>query len=178
MSDQEISTFSKDRFKTIVVKAVKSYDLNCLNQNATRNENSKCRNLIKAELIQENYLIDKRFSKSECELLFALRTYMVPGIKSNFSSQYVNNLSCELCFNHDDSQENLLTCATLRKNVKIPDSIEYEDIFRSVEKQLAVVKVFKQLLREREILQSDHFQMENSHQVVSPSAPVKMAVSQ
>ena len=95
----------------------------------------------------------------------------MPGIKTNFSTQYVNNLTC-------DSQENLLTCAALTKNVNIPDNVQYEDLFRSVEKQLAIIKVFKQLLREREILQSDHSALKNSHQVVSPSAPVNMAVLQ
>ena len=178
LSDEEIQTFSKDRFKTLVTKAVRNFALNILNQNASKNENSKSRNLIKVEFTREKYLEDKRFSKSESELLFALRTQMVPGIKSNFSSQYVNNLTCELCSAHPDSQENLLTCAALTKNVNIPDNVQYEDLFRSVEKQLAIVKVFKQLLREREILQSDHSELKNSHQVVSPSAPVNMAVLQ
>ena len=50
---------------------------------------------------------------------------MVPVIKTNFSSQYVNNLTCDLCTTTTDSQENLLTCAALSKNVKIPDSIVY-----------------------------------------------------
>ena len=136
------------------------------------NENSKCRKLIKEELVKEKYLSDKRFTKSECELLFALRTRMIPGIKTNFSSQFENNLVCELCSAHPDSQELLLSCGTLRKHVQIPNNIEYEDIFRDVEKQLVIVKVFKQLLRAREILQSDHSQMKNPHQVVGPGAPV------
>ena len=173
ISDEEMSTMSKDGFKELLVKAVRSLALNCLNITATRNENSKCRNLIKTELVKENYLVDRRFSRSESELLFALRTRMVKGIKTNFSSQYANNLTCELCSAHPDSQELLLSCATLRKNINIPDNIEYEDLFRSVDKQLAIVKVYKQLLREREILQSDRSQMKNSHQVVSPGAPAK-----
>ena len=173
ISDEEISTMSKDGFKTLVVKAVRNFALTCLNQNATRNENSKCRNLTKTELVKENYLVDRRFSRSDCELLFALRTRMVAGVKTNFSSQYATNLTCDLCSAHPDSQENLLSCATLRKNINIPDNIEYKDLFRSVEKQLAIVKVYKQLLREREILQSDRCQMKNSHKVVSPGAPTK-----
>ena len=123
--------------------------------------------------MKENYLDRQKFSKSECELLFALRTRMIPGIKANFSSQYENNLACELCSAHPDSQESLLSCDILRKHIQVPDNIEYEDLFRSVEKQLAIVKVYKQLLREREILQSDRSQMKNSHQVVSPGAPAK-----
>ena len=167
LSDKEISNMSKDTFKTFVLKAVRHYALNCLSQKAIMNENSKCRKLIKEELVKEKYLSDKRFTKSECELLFALRTRMIPGIKTNFSSQFENNLVCELCSAHPDSQELLLSCGTLRKHVQIPNNIEYEDIYRDVEKQLVIVKVFKQLLRAREILQ-----MKNPHQVVGPGAPV------
>ena len=102
VSDEQISAMSKTSFKTLVVKAVRTYALNCLNENATRSENSKCRKLIKTELIKENYLLDKKFSKSECELLFALRTRTIPGIKANFSSQYENNLVRDLCSAHPD----------------------------------------------------------------------------
>ena len=146
---------SKDKFKTIVVKAVRKFALDCLNQTASKNENSKCRKLVKADLVIENYLTDRRFSKSECELLFGLRTKMISGIKSNFSSQYENNLACELCSDHLDSQENLLSCSMLTKYVDIPENVEYEDLYKSVEKQLRIVKVFKQLLRVREILACD-----------------------
>ena len=73
---------------------------------------------------------------------------MVPGVKINFSSQYGKSLTCELCSGDSeqqiqDSQERLLSCATLIKHLKIPSDIEYEDIFRSVEKQLKIVKVLK-----------------------------------
>ena len=188
ISDQQISEISKDKFKTIVVKAVKRFALDCLNQTATKKETSKCRKLIKKELVMENYLVDKSFTKSECELLFALRTRMVQGIKTNFSSQYENNMKCHLCSGYSDtdypdSQEHLLSCVTLSKHVQVPNNIEYEDIYRSVDKQLKIVKVFKQLLRAREILtcegiQCDRLEMEKPHPRMGPVAPVKLIVSQ
>ena len=159
ISDFQISKMSKDQFKKLVVEAVRNYALNCLNQTATKNENSKCRKLVKKELIKENYFIDNRISKSECELLFALRTRMIPGIKCNFSSQYANNLDCELCpasgSVYLDTQEHLLSCAKLSIHVDIPDDLEYEDIYKNVEKQSRIVKVIKKLLRVREILLCD-----------------------
>ena len=56
---------------------------------------------------------------------------------------------------------------TLSKYVQVPNNIEYEDIYRSVDKQLKIVKVFKQLLRAREILtceeiQCDRLEMEKT----------------
>jgi hypothetical protein len=100
-------------------------------------------------------LDDKRFSRSEIELLFALRTEMVPDIKKNFSSQYGSDLLCELCSLHTDCQENLLSCVKLSSQVEIPCDVEYADIFKNTDKQLRIVKIFKKLLRAREILKHE-----------------------
>ena len=43
----------------------------------------------------------------------------------------------------------------LKKQVKIPDDIQYSDIFGSTDKQLRIVRVIKQLLHVREILKSE-----------------------
>ena len=110
---------------------------------------------MKQELVGEKYLKDKRLSKSECEVLFALRTKMIPGIKKNFSSQYGNNLSYELCFVQLDSQEHLLCCVKLCGKVNIPEGVEYNDIFKGVDKQLRILKIFMQLLCTWEILKCD-----------------------
>ena len=105
--------------------------------------------------------------------------FNVSKVRSILDTVLYNDVDCELCSAHPDSQELLLSCVTLRKHVKIPDDMEYDDIYSCVEKQLAIVKVVKQLLRAREVLQSDQFKMNNSHQVVmSPVAPVKVTVSQ
>ena len=103
---------------------------------------------------------------------------MIPGIKKNFSSQYAGNLVCELFSGlgpaYLDTQEHLVSCAKLRMHVKIPDNLEYEDIYRNVEKQIVIVKVVKQLLRVREkLLCEEEFSSE-----MSPVAPVKLTVLQ
>ena len=103
----------------------------------------------------ENYFRDARFSKSEIELLLALRTKMVKDIKKNFPSQCSENLTCDLCQLHICCQEHLLSCVELKKQVKIPDDIQYSDIFGSTDKQLRIVRVIKQLLHVREILKSE-----------------------
>ena len=80
---------------------------------------------------------------------------MIPGIRTYFSSQYGTDLLCELCSLHQDSQENLLSYVKLTREVEIPSDIDYEDIYGSVDKQLRTVKLFKQLLRTREILKCE-----------------------
>ena len=155
LNDEQISVMSKEKYKVIISKCVQKYALECLSQTAIKNENSKYRRLLKSDLVREKYLTDNRFSRSECELLFSLRTQMIPGIRTNFSSQYGNDLLCELCSLHQDSQENLLSCVKLTREVEIPSDMDYEDIYGSVDKQLRIVKLFKQLLRTREILKCE-----------------------
>ena len=36
--------------------------------------------------------------------------------------------------------------------MKIPTNVQFEDVFKGLEKQKAIVKVFKELLREKELL--------------------------
>ena len=151
-SDLQISAMSKDKFRNIVNQSVNKYAIQCLNQLVTRSENSKCKSLAKKHLRAEEYLLDKRFSRSECELLFSLRTQMVPEIKKNFSSFYGENLLCELCSVQVCSQQHLLSCVKLTSEVDVPNDVEYSDIFATVDKQLRIVRIFKQLLRTREIL--------------------------
>ena len=155
LSDEQISTMSKEKYKSIVSKAVDSAALEYLNKLAAKSDSSKSRMLAKSKLVRENYLDDKRFSRSEIELLFALRTNMVPEIKKNFSSQYGNDLSCNFCSNHVDSQENLLSCVKLTSQVNIPCDVEYTDIYKNTDKQLRIVKIMKQLLRARELLKCE-----------------------
>ena len=155
LTDEQISVMSKDRYKAVVSKAVDSAALGYLNELAAKSDSSKSRQLSKSKLIREKYLDDKRFSRSEIELLFALRTEMVPEIKKNFSSQYGSDLLCELCSLHTDCQENLLSCVKLTSQVEIPCDVEYADIFKNTDKQLRIVKIFKKLLRAREILKHE-----------------------
>ena len=80
---------------------------------------------------------------------------MVPGIKKNFSSHYGNDISCDLCSNHVDSQENLLSCVKLTSQVSIPCDVTYADIYKNIDKQLQIVKIIKKLLRARELLKCE-----------------------
>ena len=84
LSDEEISKMSKERFRSLVQTAIDKRAMVYLNNIASGH--SKSEDLVKNRLVREEYFEDKRFSKSEIELLFALRTRMVPGIKANFSS--------------------------------------------------------------------------------------------
>ena len=140
LSEEQISKMSKDRFRSIVSKAVDHKAMDHLNTIAL--SHSKSEDLIKPRLVRENYFEDQRFSKSEVELLYALRTRMVNGIKSNFSSQNNTTIACDLCQVAVDCQEHLLSCVILKQYVDIPKEINYSDLFRSTDKQLKNVNHF------------------------------------
>ena len=47
-----------------------------------------------------------------------------------------------------------MKCEIIKTKVEIAENVEYNDIFEDNEKQIAVVKLYKELLRNREILLS------------------------
>ena len=150
-TDNEIAAMSQDMFRNLVKKSIERKALTHLNSLAMGH--SKSVDLVKNRFERESYFEDNNFSKSEIELLFALRTRTIRNIKkNNFASQFSNNIACQLCFLHEDSQEHLLQCSELVTRVKIPTDINYSDIFKGSEKQLKIVRIIKQLLRTREIL--------------------------
>ena len=109
LSDEEISSMKRNRFLKIVHEAVQRKALEDLNKVA--DSHSKSRNLMKANLDREKYLEDPRFSKSDVELLFSLRTRMI-DVKSNFSNKYGDDVACRTCNVNVviESQEHILNC--------------------------------------------------------------------
>ena len=73
-------------------------------------------------------------------------------VKKNFSSKYNNSIGCRLCLVYVEDQKHLMNCEKLTLRVNVPVNVEYDDIFKNVEKQREVVHVYKELLRVREIL--------------------------
>lgn len=149
LTDEEISKMKESKFKNIVNTAAIKMALS--NLNTTADGHSKSRILIKSKLEREKYFDDQRFSRSDVELLFKLRTRMV-DVKNNFSNKYGTDIACKLCKVQVECQEHLLKCEVLKTKVDVPSHVVYEDIFNHVDKQLEAVKILKQLLREREII--------------------------
>ena len=148
ISDDEISKMKESKFKSLVNKSVIQKSLDHLNTVA--DGHSKSKNLVKPKMVREPYFDDSRFSRSDIELLFSLRTRML-DLKGNFSNKYGLDIACRVCKVQIECQEHILKCEVLKKNVDVPSQVVYEDIFRNVDKQLEVVKAFRILLREREI---------------------------
>ena len=152
LSDNEIKLMKEQKFENIINTAAAKKTLDYLNKIADSHSKSKI--LVKFKLERESYLYDPRFSRSEIELLFRLRTRML-DVKNKFANKYDTDIGYKLCKAQVESQQHLLKCDTLAAKVNIHEEIAYEDIFKGVDKQLVVVKVYKKLFREREIILND-----------------------
>ena len=111
------------------------------------------------------------FNNSEVSILFALRSRYV-DCKANFKSKYRNtNLLCEYCSESDDTQQHILQCkvinSILRSTEIVQEKVEYNDIFKDIKKQKAIVSIFSKLLEIRKNLK-------NQENLANPSILDKM----
>ena len=152
LSDEDIRTLSKNKFKKILKEKISTAALNYLNNLAEGH--SKSRRLIKPAMKCEQYITDHRFSSDEVKLLFQLRTFSYP-VKSNFKNMYKNSdLLCELCKLNYCDENHLLSCSVMKGFIPELEvtNVKFEDVFGSTRDQLAAVKIFTQITRQRTIL--------------------------
>ena len=148
-SDEEISEMSQTRFKKMVEKKLHESALKYLKDLA--NKHSKSTLISEEKFGKKAYLKDRRFSKEDCQLLFALKTKMI-DCKSNFSHLYEeDDMSCRLCTdgNSYEDEDHLLVCKTV--NTEQYD-VTYSDVYSNVNKQYKVTQVYKKILGMRNIL--------------------------
>ena len=155
LSDEEIFKLSKNRFKNIVNKKVNTFAYNYLKNKASKHEKSlkildKVRN--KSVLKRQEYLKENRLSKTDCQLLFKLRSKMT-DVKTNFSHYYNNDVSCRTCEEPGvvENEEHLLVCKTLQSEVSDKE-VKFDFVYQDIDKQTKALAVFKSVLRKREII--------------------------
>ena len=148
LEDEDIKLMKKSKFKTLVKEKIRGAAHCYLIEK--KESLSKLKNLS-SEFNLKEYLLTDKLSTSEKQLLFKLRTRMIP-VKGNFSSMYKDDLSCHLCnMNLKESQEHLLSCSFLT-HVNEGSSVEYLDIYHTnLEKQIRAVKHWSILLKTRTI---------------------------
>ena len=117
----------------------------------------KVKTIVYKELKVQPYLQSELLTTKEKNMLTALRSHSVRGIRHNFSKMYKKALFCPLkceseTFQKDDTQSHILTCKALSAGVQQPlTDIYSEDIV----KQAKVAKVVCKLMRKRDKLQED-----------------------
>ena len=142
-TDETIAKLSKHKFKKLVKNKLRTHAIQCLRDMAQ--PHSKSTGIKNNPFKKQPYFSDRRFSKDDVQLLFALRTRMVE-CKSNFSEQYQRQLHCRLCkVPHSiENEDHLLNCSVLNTEKY---EIQFSDVFGNTDQQYQAVKVFKKVLR-------------------------------
>ena len=145
MTDDNLKTISKNRFKNMVKKSAVTASINHLNK--LKNKHSKLDNITVDNLKSRQHPSDERLNISQMKLLFKLRTRMI-----KVDHNYGKKNTCKICTIGPDDQIHLTKCLFLR--LKCPDiqTIDYSDIFSdNIDKLNKVAIAFEKVLREREI---------------------------
>ena len=154
-TDEEVSKMTKYRFKKLVEKKVNAYAFKYLKEKAQ----SHSKSLRILEEVERNpkmrrptYLRGNLLLKSDCQLLFELRSKML-DVKTNFSNLYDNDTSCRTCTQVGavEDEDHLLHCDALRSE-NMDQEVKFDFVFEDVEKQIRALKVFKAVIRKRNFL--------------------------
>ena len=113
------------RFKSLVKKRAKLFELSKLLELKELRANSKMKNLTYTELKIQDYLLLKTMNISEAKSLFKFRLRMAP-FGENFRGGQKTVL-CPLCKLHPDSQSESFGCSELKKVVEVTGN--YNAIF-------------------------------------------------
>ena len=103
------------------------------------------------------YLSSSKFSANDSKFLFKIRSRML-DVRTNFEGMYKNNLICQVCLSHTDTQELIPTCSGLRNNND--ELIKYNNLFsKDLDVVVSTLKQYKLLWKKREqILQKKNEQ--------------------
>ena len=151
LSDAEVAGISQLKFKKYVKK--KSVELTVRYLVGLQKKNSKSKQLDVYDLTISPYLLDSRFSKTERELLFRLRSKTI-WVKEKFSRAYLNNdMLCELCRLFRCTQSHPLQCPRLKTMIVMDSTVNLSEnhVYGDVDQQLIYVKIYREFwdLREK-----------------------------
>ena len=149
LSEDEVKNMKKDQFKNLVKQKIRNLSKDYLISLRTKHSKS---DKLTLENGMKKYLTSEKISLDEKKLLFAMQTRAV-NVKTNNSGSYTkSNMHCRLCktSGEDESEIHLMTCSQIisENNLKSElENISYLDVFGTLDKQIAALKVWKKLFR-------------------------------
>ena len=148
LSDSEISTMNKAKFKKVIKAKTKQAAFKFLL--TQKQGHSKMNGLIYTHFEKSEYLNSPLFNTEGIKLLLALRTRTLRGIKNDFRGLYTD-IKCPLKCGEDDLTKHILECRVVKARHNTSemcnDDVKYEDVFsRNVLKQKQATELYRQLL--------------------------------
>ena len=148
----------KEKFRSLVHKAILRAALCWLNKkkigNNEKDKRSKVCNVKHESLAIQDYFLPNELNNKQKKLLFSLKSRMV-DVHENYKQRYKNDTTCRLCLTQSESQQHILTCSEILKDINIVsyNQLEYDDIFSpDVSKQISVTRLFESLYNHRCVL--------------------------
>ena len=126
----------KKEIKALINKAAFKYFMKL------KEKHSKLDKLTYTQLKLQPYLSSKNITNKQKELLYLLRSHCY-YTKINFKKLNKNNLKCGLGCLHDEDQSHVFTnCNPILKHFEDLRTIQYNNIFGSLEEQIPTIKIF------------------------------------
>ena len=70
-------------------------------------------------------------------------------VKSNFKTKHDEQVTCSFC-PEEDTQSHLLSCKDVTVGIDT-SNVEFEDIFKDIDKHKAIAKVYNKILNQRNL---------------------------
>ena len=143
LSEEEIKSMTKLRFKMVVKTKMEKFAINYLTN--LQRSHSKTEFLNMKEFSPQEYLASKNLKISEIQTLFKLRNRMI-DVKDNFKTSHKNNTWCRNCYLFRETQQHLVDCPAIRRRlngiVKF-ENMHYSMIFGPLKNQELVLLCYK-----------------------------------
>ena len=155
LTDDEVRTKSRNKFKEMMKSKVEQFAL--LELNLQKQKHSKSSYLHSSSFKTAEYLEDGRFSKIEIQLLFKLRS-QTADLKMNFPKMYADTL-CSTCKLFPESQSHILQCPAIVPKLNLltvqPCKLNEVSIYGSVDEQLKIAKIYSRIFEVRSQILND-----------------------
>ena len=148
---------AKKEIKTKIKNATFNHLLNL------QKAHEKVKHNVYLKLETQPYLKTAEIPNKEAEMLTALISQTLRGIKENFHSFYENERQCPLYKINSDSQEHCMTCPKIFEKIEaLSEHIKYKNIFGSILEQRDIFRAYIEIMSTREaILEEENLDQEN-----------------
>ena len=154
LSDEQISTMSKRKYKLLVDNQVNKFAFHKLLETArTQSKCSEILHNLETDKIQiQEYLKSNKFTKEYQQVLFSLRTKSYP-FKINFRHQFHADMSCRICEKEDTIEDfhHTIICEEIIKYYS-GGHLNFDDVYGSLKEQLKFIQSFIEIHRIRKII--------------------------
>ena len=154
ITDEEIKSLSKHKFKTLVQKKIHRYAFDYLL--SLGKSHSKSRKTIESlnsdQLETQQYLVTNQLTTPQRQLMYYIQSNSY-DVKANYKKKYVHDMTCRSCKINDSYEDitHLTICRTLND-----DKLSYanpEDIYSNLDKQIQFIKYFEKIDLKRKLLE-------------------------